>query len=307
MLFIDRPTDVRNVYVAMSRGTTINEAFIAVTGEQCAADVFAQCIASDWIDQPAHVRQAEINETVLHRPGLLDGAEVRRLLEEKFDIIGFIERAEATVARYPKELQAAERARDAAEKSIGELVSAHSSAEDVDARWDRPLHHRRHEIEIVDAKRDLQQVPSRITSAEGQLAAADATIEDLMARHSSAIELLADRPAVESQIAEIDDQLAEDLRVRTRVARVEQPEAVVAVVGERPLPGADARDWDDAAGLVLQHQAAFDIADGIGHYPGSRAGRAYIKSYARVAEVVAPYEPAPPATEVEIEGFGLEL
>ena len=123
----------------------------------------------------------------------------------------------------------------------------------------------------------------------------------------AATDLLGDRPAVESQIAEIDDQLADDLRVRTRVARVEQPEAVVAVLGERPLPGADARSWDEASGLVLQHQAAFDIADGIGHYPGSRAGRAYIESYARVAEVVAPYEPAPPATEVEIEGFGVEL
>lgn len=95
--------------------------------------------------------------------------------------------------------------------------------------------------------------------------------------------------------------------MRTRVSRVEQPEAVVAVLGERPLPGPDAREWDEASGLVLQHQAAFDIADGIGCYPGSRAGRAYIESYARVAEVIARYEPATPATEVEIEGFGLEL
>ena len=307
VLFIDRPTDVRNVYVAMSRGTTTNEAFIAITGEQSAADVFAQCIASDWIDQPAHIRQAEINDTVLHRPGLLDGVDVRRLLEEKFDIIGFIERAEATVARYPKELQTAERARDAAEKSIGELVSAKSAAEEVVARWDRPLHRRRHEIEIADAKRDLQQLPGRIAGAEGQRDAADAMIDELVARHSSAIDLLDDRPAVNSQIAEIDDQLADDLRVRTRVARVEQPEGVIAVLGERPLPGADAREWDEASGVVLQHQAAFDIADGIGHYPGSRAGRAYIESHARVAEVVAPFEHAPPATEVEIEGFGLEL
>jgi conjugative relaxase-like TrwC/TraI family protein len=307
VLFIDRPTDVRNVYVAMSRGTTTNEAFIAITGEQCAADVFAQCIASDWIDQPAHIRQAEINDTVLHRPGLVDGAEVRRLLEEKFDIIGFIERAEATVARYPKELQTAERARDAAEKSIGELVSAKSVAAEIVTRWDRPLHRRRHEIEIADAKRELQQLPSRIAGAEGKRDAADATIDELVAHHSSAIDLLGDRPAVESQVAEIDDQLADDLRVRARVGRVEQPGAVVAVLGERPRPGADAREWDEASGVVLQHQAAFDIADGIGHYPGSRAGRAYIESYARVAEVVAPYEPAPPATEVDIEGFDLEL
>jgi hypothetical protein len=232
---------------------------------------------------------------------------MRRLLEEKFDIVGFVERAEATVARYPTDLQTAERARDAAEKSIGELVSAKSAAEEVVARWDRPLHRRRHEVEIVDAKRDLQQLPSRITGAEGQRDAADATIEDLMARRSSAIDLLDDRPAVESQIAEIDDQLADDLRVRTRVARVEQPDAVVALLGERPLPGVDAREWDDVAGLLLQHQAAFDIADGVGDYPGSRAGRAYIKSYARVAEAIEPYEPVPTATEVEMEHVGLEL
>jgi hypothetical protein len=141
----------------------------------------------------------------------------------------------------------------------------------------------------------------------GKRDAADATIDELVACHSSAIDLLDDRPAVESQIAEVDDRLADDLRVRTRVARVEQPEAVVAVLGERPLPGTHGCEWDDAAGLLLQHQAAFGIADGIGHYPGSRAGRAYIESYARVAEVVAPYDAAPPATEVEIEGFGLEL
>ena len=81
----------------------------------------------------------------------------------------------------------------------------------------------------------------------------------------------------------------------------------MAVLGERPLPGADAREWDDAAGLLLQHQAAFDVAYGIGHYPGSRTGRAYIESYATVTEVIAPYEQAPPATEVEIECFGWEL
>ena len=83
-------------------------------------------------------------------------------------------------------------------------------------------------------------------------------------------------------------------------------EAVVTLLGERPLPGADAREWDEASGLVLQHQTAFDIAYGIGRYPGSRAGRAYIESYATVTEVVVPYEQAPPATEVEIECFGSE-
>ena len=41
LLFLDGPTDVRNLYVAMTRGSTTNEAFIATTGEQTAVDVFA--------------------------------------------------------------------------------------------------------------------------------------------------------------------------------------------------------------------------------------------------------------------------
>ena len=69
----------------------------------------------------------------------------------------------------------------------------------------------------------------------------------------------------------------------------------------------DVREWDDTAGLLLQHQAAFEIADGIGHYPGSRAGRAYVESYARIAQAIEPYEPVPTATEVQMEHFGLEL
>jgi hypothetical protein len=71
LLFMDGATDVRNVYVAMTRGTETNEAFIATTGEQTALDVFARSIATDWIDQPAHTRRDELHPTTTnHRPGL---------------------------------------------------------------------------------------------------------------------------------------------------------------------------------------------------------------------------------------------
>jgi len=61
MLLIDRPTDVRGLYVGMSRGTTTNEAYIAVDGEDTAVDVFERCLASDWIDHPAITRRAELS------------------------------------------------------------------------------------------------------------------------------------------------------------------------------------------------------------------------------------------------------
>lgn len=91
----------------------------------------------------------------------------------------------------------------------------------------------------------------------------------------------------------------------------------VFVVGATILPDQAARlqplmkawlstgfGWRTDPRDLLQHQAAFGITDGIGPYPGSRAGRAYIESYARVAEAIEPYEQAPPATGVEIECFG---
>ena len=87
LLFADRPTDVRNLYVAMTRGSEINEAFFGVTGEETAVDVFVQCIATDWIDQPATVRHAELNETTPHRPGLLDGPVLRELMEQRHQIL----------------------------------------------------------------------------------------------------------------------------------------------------------------------------------------------------------------------------
>jgi len=62
ILFLDRATDVRNLYVPMTRGRSTNEVFVATTGEQTALDVLAQSIATDWIDRPALARQAELKK-----------------------------------------------------------------------------------------------------------------------------------------------------------------------------------------------------------------------------------------------------
>lgn len=62
ILFLDRATDVRNLYVPMTRGRSTNDVFVATTGEQTALDVVAQSIATDWIDRPALARQAELKK-----------------------------------------------------------------------------------------------------------------------------------------------------------------------------------------------------------------------------------------------------
>jgi hypothetical protein len=82
LLFLDGATDVRNLYVAMTRGTETNEAFIVTTGEEQAADVFARSIVTDWIDLPAHTRRAELNGAAWPQHGWLDGPGVAQSTEE---------------------------------------------------------------------------------------------------------------------------------------------------------------------------------------------------------------------------------
>jgi hypothetical protein len=74
------------VHVPMTRGRETNEAFITITGEQTAVDVFAECLALDWIDRPAHTRRTELSNEFAHRPGLLDGDRLRNLFEHQHRI-----------------------------------------------------------------------------------------------------------------------------------------------------------------------------------------------------------------------------
>src|SRR6056297_3886609 len=62
IVYLDGPTDVRNLYVPMTRGRTTNEVFVATTGEQTSLDIVAQSIATDWIDRPALARRAELRK-----------------------------------------------------------------------------------------------------------------------------------------------------------------------------------------------------------------------------------------------------
>jgi hypothetical protein len=56
----DTVTDVRNLYVPMTRGRESNHAYLAIEGEDTAADVFARYLTNDWIDLPAHQRAQEL-------------------------------------------------------------------------------------------------------------------------------------------------------------------------------------------------------------------------------------------------------
>ncbi|MFN3256975.1 MAG: MobF family relaxase [Ilumatobacter sp.] len=78
ILYLDGPTDVRNLYVPMTRGRSTNDVFVATTGEQTALDVVAQSIATDWIDRPALARRAELRKVEDIRPEIARSRQSRR-------------------------------------------------------------------------------------------------------------------------------------------------------------------------------------------------------------------------------------
>ena len=86
ILYLDHPTDVRNIYVPLTRGRSSNLAFVATTGEDAAVDVLSRCLTTDWIDQPAHTRRAELTGKLIRPPSALNGEQLRQLFGERYDL-----------------------------------------------------------------------------------------------------------------------------------------------------------------------------------------------------------------------------
>ena len=283
-----------------------NEAFLVTTGEDTALDVFVRGMTADWIDLPALARHGELNNTKPHRPGLLDANQLRTLIEARFEIAGAIERADTSLVRVPHERRDAERAGADAEKRVIELTERRQQAQAVLDRFDRPLHRRKHLNQIGQAKQDLKVLPGHIQRFTADADNAQRQIAKTYETEAAATKLVNRRPQHAEQIADIDDRLAIDLHVRTRVARLEQPDAVTNTLGHRPTPGPAARAWDHAAGRLAQHQTAFDITDGLGPQPRWIDNTAYTQNHHELDELVSTLRPVPQRT-IKIELPGIEL
>lgn len=307
LLVADRPTDVRNMYVAMSRGSHSNHAYLATAGEQTAHDLFVGCLVSDWIDQPAHSRRAELAAEQPHRAGLLDGAALRDLLERRHQLVDGLERAEARQQHLPGEIRRTRTAKVAAEKAIAEIDEQERATEALLAEYDRPLRRRRHQTDITAAGHHLADLPYRRANAQRDLAAAQDTLTDLDRAATETRAILSRRSDIEAEIGDLNDQMTHDLRTRTRVTRREQPEAIVAVLGHRPKHGADAPSWDTAAGRLAQHQAAFNTHNGLGPQPDYYDRSAYRDSHQAVVELLQPLARPVIDRSIELPDFGLSL
>jgi hypothetical protein len=291
----------------MSRGTTSNRAYLTVRGEETAADVFARCLTSDWIDQPAHTRQAQLRDEPPHRAGLLDGPVLRGLLEQRHQLTSEVERAEAHLRFLPAEMRRTETERAAAERTVADLEARRQTADAVIVDYDRPLRRRRHDQELQAARQELADIPGPLDRATSTLTAAEETLSALHTNAGKVRSLLAGRSDIDAKIADVDDRLDQDLRVRTRVTRREQPDNVTAVLGPRSRQGHDARQWDAAAGRLAQHQAAFDLTDGLGPQPHYDDRSTYAYSHDHVTQLVGPLQRLTIDRTVELPDLGLSL
>ena len=153
----------------MTRGTEPNEAFLATVGEETALDVFVRSMTTDWIDQPAHTRRDELNNTKPHRPGLLDNSQLRHLVERRFEIVDTLQHAEAATRRAPLERQDARTMLARAEQYLIDQTATLQHAETVLARYDRPLHRRKHQSDIGNARHLVRILPGNIKLAAAEV------------------------------------------------------------------------------------------------------------------------------------------
>ena len=296
-----------NLYVAMSRGRHTNHAYVAVQGEQTAQDIFVQCLVSDWIDQPAHIRRAELAGQQPHRTGLLDGNLLRSLLDRRHQLVSDLELAEARQKRLPGEIRHTQTEKATAERTIADLQQRQQQAEDLIAEYDRPLRRHRHEADITNARNLLADLPHQLHPAQQKLTAANDTLADLDAATTASWAVLARRSDIEGEIGDLDDRIDHDLRIRTRVARREQPESIIAVLGPRAAIGQDTRSWDTAAGRLAQHQAAFNLDDGLWAQSSLLHPPVFAASCEAVARLTGPLAPPDMQRSIELEGLGIEF
>ena len=252
IVLIDKPTDVRNLYVAMTRGRESNEALVVTTGEQTAADVLAHCITTDWIDRPALARRAELRGEPIHRPGLLDADRLREAIEERHALRTTLDQARATIRAADVTIADAKSAVSASRAQLAECIEALTSAADILDRYDRPLHRRRHAPEIARAQRAVESVPGAIEQSRTAVRVDELHLDEVSERITEARAVVANADRYEAAIAGLDDTLNADLRVRARVARTERPTVVIELIGERPLAGPAAESWDEAAGSLAR-------------------------------------------------------
>jgi conjugative relaxase-like TrwC/TraI family protein len=278
ILVLDGPTDVRGIYVPMTRGRHHNDAYIATTGEDTALDIFTDSITRSWIDQPALARQAELAGQNRHRPGTLPAAELQSLLAQRAQLSDTLTQLSDNLDTLPRDLSWAQTERRSAVTALDQSRDRLQRAHDTLATHDRPFRRRGHELDIAQAKRATEDLPGPISERAGTITAIEARIADLEQRLAQTTKLDQRRPTMQTQLDDIDSRLSDDRRIRTRHIRRDPPERITSTLGARPAGGEPARTWDAAAGQLDRHQTAYGLTNGLGPSRGPKLPIGFLHS-----------------------------
>ena len=319
-LLLDRPTDTAGVYVPLTRGRKSNEAFVVTGGEESAADVVAESLARDWIDQPAVARRAELqrklNEVISsRRPSALPPlgpVVLRQLMERHHALTRSLTASEMTLQMAAQQLRQARARRAELARRIEEAELRLGTAEARIADLDRPLRRRRHRAELDSAAGTARAARSSIEADRSELAELDVRLPVLESELAKAKEAMGQRPRSEMERYAIQRRLDTDVSSRVAGLAAGPPEDLVRRLGPRPFDRADAALWDKVAARVEQHRAAFGITDSrhlLGRKPQWHDG-AYAASHRAAIEACERLEQAL-GRDVGVEppgrGLGLSL
>lgn len=155
-----------------------NEAFVDTDGEKSAADVVAESLARDWIDQPAVARRAELQQRLSdavasRRPSRLTPlgpAALRQLKERHHALTRSLAASEMTREMAISQLRQANARRAGLERRIQEAEVRLGRAQATIADLDRPLRRRRHRAERTRQRERPQppEAPSRTIEASSR-------------------------------------------------------------------------------------------------------------------------------------------
>ena len=220
LLVLTSPTDIRNLYVPLTRGTHSNHAYITTIGEQTAHDVFAQSMTTDWIDQPAHTRQTELQHPGQHpghHPGLLNPHHQRQLHDQQHELSDTLTTAVRDSNAISAELQLGLTERDTTRTRHDHLQTQVANAQHVIDTYDRPLRRARHHDEIAAARHTLATVPNQIEQASARLDELDNNIDQLETTLADTQHARTKQPDIEHQLDNIGDTLDQNRDLHTRI------------------------------------------------------------------------------------------
>ncbi|MCP4106523.1 MAG: relaxase domain-containing protein [Desulfobacteraceae bacterium] len=285
ILVLDAPTDVRGLYVPLTRGRQDNHAYITTTADQTAVEVFAESATRSWIDQPALARQTELAGHNPHRPGTLPDHELRTLFNQQAQLTETLTQLADDLYWLPKDRQGLERDRSEAVDRLDRDQQRLDDAHQYLAEHDRVLRRRGHENGIANAHDTIETLPGQIRERQTEIARLDNKLNDIDQRLNQAQNLDTRRPSLETRLADVTNRLDDDTNIRSRQNRPNTPDRITNTLGARPTGGEHAHAWDLAAGRLDQHQTAHHLTSGLGpqHDPQQSAGFTHSRGLVSVA------------------------